>query len=594
MNQDHAELRRPQRQPHSDTASLDADIQRRCLSALCDADARRIVIGLAVFSVAVFTPLALNTRSGWQIAALLALVMASVLRWVTSWQLEKQLSAADVPTVWPIWLVANGITGLCWALAATVTMLAPALDHGGAIVMTATAAVCAAGLWSLAAHRHASRAFLAPMALLPLVAAFQPGAFALGLALVLAAAVAAFIVAAEHAEQSFVARCAQELKLRNTSAKLQKLLREHVAALDGVAARDEDRNLLFEHAAVGLAAVADRKIQRINLHLARQLNQPPEALVGKDVLHLVAREHRDAVDALAKVKDPARGSLEISLNLGTATEGGTVEIVTPPADAGSRLWVFNPVRVSAAKKEDGKAADASRVLDRRALKDMLAQCAANAANATELAFVVIALQGWRGLVDEHGHSEAESLQAAITERLRAICRTHDRIAQLEGESFVMILTADFSEAQLQELCVRIRATLEAPYNLAGQSLRLRTGVEPVLCRLDTQQPGTVLALVDEALHQAHKQHAGDERFSGNSSGKGGSNNVVSISSNQPLAPRRAEPGPDAAVKSLRAPLPAPKVEAPVTVDLITLVESEEGAGPERAVVSGAIGVPGAA
>ncbi len=155
----------------------------------------------------------------------------------------------------------------------------------------------------------------------------------------------------------------------------------------------------------------------------------------------------------------------------------------------------------------------------------------------------------------------------------------------------MILTADFNEAQLQELCLRIRATLEEPHTLGGQRLHLRTGVEPVLCKLETQQPATVLALMDEALQQARKQHAGDE--SGSSVGKGG-NNVFSISSNQPLAPRRAEPGPDAAVKSLRAPLPAPKVEAPVTVDLITLVESEEGAGPERAVVSGAIGVPGAA
>ncbi len=381
VNQEPAEARRPQR-PADTAQSLDADIQRRCLTALCDADARRIVIGLAVLSVAVFTPLALSARSGWQIAALLALVMASVLRWVASWQLEKQLRAADVPTVWPIWLIAQGITGLCWALAAAVSMLEPAVDHSGAIVMTATAAVCAVGLWSLAAHRHASRAFIAPMALLPLVVAFQPGAFALGLALVLAAAVAALIVVAEHAEQAFVAHCAQELKLRSTSAKLQKLLREHVAALDGVAARDEDRNLLFEHAAVGLAAVTDRKIERINLHLARQLNQPPEALVGKDVLHLVAREHRDAVDALAKLKDPARGSMEISLNLGAQTEGGTVDIVTPLADAGSRLWVFNPVRTSAVKKEDSKAADASRVLDRRALKDMLADCAAR---ATELA-----------------------------------------------------------------------------------------------------------------------------------------------------------------------------------------------------------------
>jgi GGDEF domain-containing protein len=556
-------------QPPRDTDGLLADVQRHALLALCDAKARHGVVACAVLGITVFTPLALISRSGWQLAALLALVLGSVIRWVTCWYLEQQIKQAATPTLWPLIIGATALTSLSWALAASVTLLQPMADHGGAIAMAATMLVSVASLWTLAPHRFVSRAFIAPMAVLPIAALMTPGTMGLGLAGFIVVGLAAAVMLTPWAEQTFAQRTALELRYRTMGLAWQKLKQEHAAVTAHASAIEDDRGLLFEHAGVGLAAVSDRKIERINAHLARQLKQTPQAFVGKDVLHLLARESQDAVDAVAKSTDIERTPIKAQLNLGAQVDGGKVEVVTPAPGKGSRLWVFKDVveGLDVAPTDDTHDPKASSVLAQHQLPSALAGFAARAQDVTAL---VIALHGWHDLADEIGIAKATPLLDATVQRLLEACRQGDRVVQLEGASFVLLVAAKLSHSQLNELRGRIRTSLEAahliddPDSRDERSVHFNARVMPLPCQTREQPSIKTMALVQEALVQARRVG-------------GGASFQTDVDLEAQANAKRAPAREEAAIKPLKSTKPAPKVAAPVAMELITLGAFKEDA-----------------
>ncbi len=325
--------------------TTEPDTQRRCKLALCGAPARRIVVAQAVAAALVLAPLALLTRNTWQAAALLAMLVGSLLRWITSRQLGKQLrDPASGARAWPMTLAAHAVTSTAFALACVAGLMRPELqpgvNHTTAIMVLATAVMAGSGLWALAPNRHASWSFVAPLALVPAAVAFVPGAFALGAAGALAATVAAAIALATVAERIHAAHIEAELRARWSAGRLDRLAREHEASNRVVDALEAQRHMMFESANVGLALVVDRRIKRINAHLAQRLGQKAETLEGQDVLQLLERESRDVVDAVARARDPQRNSAQARLNLGVRGQGPRVVVTTPIADAGALLWVF--------------------------------------------------------------------------------------------------------------------------------------------------------------------------------------------------------------------------------------------------------------
>ncbi len=538
-----------------ETLALEADVQRRCLAALCDVNARRAILGLAALGLVIFAPLAMSTRSGLQIAALLVLVLGSGFHWVTSWHLDQQLLQPGTPSLFPMALVCSGLTGLGWALCAAASLLQSPITHAGAIAMAATFGVMAASLWLLASHRHACRAFVAPMAILPVAALFAQGTHQWGLAALTAAALAAVVMLAAHAERAFVQRTVNALRLRTLSTTLHKSQRDNATASVGVSARDADQALLFDHAAVGLAAVVDRKIESINEHLAHMLKQAPEDLVGKDALHLIEREFRDAVAASAQSRNPARDAVQARLNLGPQTEGRRVEVITAAAGSGSRLWVFKDLDAmqSSATTKANSSVHAARVLDRHGLKEALNSYALR---TQDLAIVVIALHGWHALATEVGIADASSLLQTTAQRLQSVCRADDHVARMEGETFVVLLAAELSETQVLELCVRLGVILEAPHTLNDRRFHMEARVEPVRCQAGMHQPAAVAAMIDEALNQVRT-----------SSG--------SLSADATDDAPRIEVRPDASVKAMTSPKPVPVTAQSAPIELISLAVSQD-------------------
>jgi GGDEF domain-containing protein len=569
---EHPPRRAQTTQPPREADGLLADVQQHALLALCDAKARHVIVGCAALGITVFTPLALISRSGWQLAALLALVLCSVIRWVTSWYLEQQVKQATTPTLWPLWVGATALTSLSWSLTASVTLLQPLADHGGAIAMAATLVMTVTSLWALAPHRLASRAFIAPMAVLPIAALMSPGTMGLGLAGFVLLGIGAAAMLAPWAEQTFAQRTALELRYRVVGVAWQKLKQEHATVVAHAHAIEDDRGLLFEHAGVGLAAVVDRKIERINAHLARQLKQTPQAFIGKDVLHLLARESQDVVDALAKATDVERMPVRAHLNVGAQADGGMVEVITPMPGKGSRLWVFKPVveALDVGSADDVDDPKASSVLAQHQLPSALAGFAARAQDVTAL---VIALHGWHDLADEIGIAKATPLLDTTVHRLLDTCRLGDRVVQLEGASFVLLVAAKLSSLQTEELRRRIRSSLEAAHTIEDsnsqdeRSVHLNARVMPLPCQTREQPSIKTMALVQEALVQARRVG-------------GGASFQTDIDLDALETAQRVPLRDEARIKPLVSTKAAPKVTAPMAVELITLGAFKEASEEE--------------
>ena len=362
-------------------AAAEPETQRRCRLALCDARARRIVVAQAVAATAVLAPLAFATNNTWQAAALLAVLVGSLLRWVTGRQLEKQLGdPAAGARAWPMTLAAHAVTSAAFALGCVACVMwpgaQPGADHATAIVVLATAVMAGSGLWALAPHRHASWAFIAPLVLVPAAVAFEAGGgVALGLAGALAATLAAAIALATVAERVCATHIATDLHARRSASRLDKLAREHEASTRNIEAREAERRLVFEHANVGLALVVDRRIECINPHLAQRLGQNAQTFEGQDVLQLLERESRDVVDAVARSRDPHRNSAKARLNLATKSQQGpVVTVITPIADAGAVLWVFKD-----AEEAPAASTASARVISARTARVDTAVATGNAA-----------------------------------------------------------------------------------------------------------------------------------------------------------------------------------------------------------------------
>jgi diguanylate cyclase (GGDEF)-like protein len=84
------------------------------------------------------------------------------------------------------------------------------------------------------------------------------------------------------------------------------------------------------------------------------------------------------------------------------------------------------------------------------------------------ALVMLDIDGFKGINDNHGHPAGDALLRAIAARLGDLLRASDTVARLGGDEFALILEDVTDQAALVERCRAIGAALAAPYPLDGR------------------------------------------------------------------------------------------------------------------------------
>ncbi|WNL45500.1 diguanylate cyclase [Dyella sp. BiH032] len=84
------------------------------------------------------------------------------------------------------------------------------------------------------------------------------------------------------------------------------------------------------------------------------------------------------------------------------------------------------------------------------------------------ALVMLDIDGFKGVNDNHGHPAGDALLRAIATRLNELLRASDTVARLGGDEFALILEEVTDQPALIERCRSIGAALAAPYPLEGR------------------------------------------------------------------------------------------------------------------------------
>ncbi|MBB3603044.1 diguanylate cyclase (GGDEF)-like protein [Mycolicibacterium sp. BK556] len=145
------------------------------------------------------------------------------------------------------------------------------------------------------------------------------------------------------------------------------------------------------------------------------------------------------------------------------------------------------------------------LLNRRGLYTEVSLTLARSSQGTFLAVVVIDLDGFKQLNDDHGHGAGDATLRTVADQLTKLIRTRDIAARVGGDEFILVAGLS-DENDLDSFVRRVQAlTLRNPEGLA---LRSSVGVTWDIADTREFDLETVLHRADEAMYRAKRVGGG--------------------------------------------------------------------------------------
>ena len=150
--------------------------------------------------------------------------------------------------------------------------------------------------------------------------------------------------------------------------------------------------------------------------------------------------------------------------------------------------------------------------NRRHLVDTLHDAIASATERkTELALLLIDLDGFKELNDTLGHHAGDEVLRQIGPRLKELLRDDDTLARLGGDEFAVILQPG-DEASASTAGLRLRAALEHSFAVGGIRVHIDASVGIALFPDHSSDAMGLLQRADVAMYQAKRMRTGHEVY----------------------------------------------------------------------------------
>lgn len=182
------------------------------------------------------------------------------------------------------------------------------------------------------------------------------------------------------------------------------------------------------------------------------------------------------------------------------------------ARARRRVLVTESERTSLRSQVDERGFEADHdeltgLLNRRGFFTSLGERVS--ARTVRLAVLLLDLDGFKEINDTLGHAAGDALLRQIGPRLRVALRDRDEIARLGGDEFaVLVDAAGMTAHDADEIGRRVRATLAAPFEVAGLSLQVRASIGVALFPEHGTAADELLRQADIAMYQAKQNRTG--------------------------------------------------------------------------------------
>lgn len=174
--------------------------------------------------------------------------------------------------------------------------------------------------------------------------------------------------------------------------------------------------------------------------------------------------------------------------------GGSQTILTRQSSV--KLEVGKKLTFSSLAMRDSLTALPNRL----ALNDYFAEIAPLISSSDLVAVHYLDLNGFKPVNDHYGHGTGDTLLKLVAERLTGAIRNGDIVARLGGDEFAIVQPGLKRSDESQLLVQRIRAAIEAPFEIDGHRIEISACVGSVFTGVATANLEELLTKADQRLY----------------------------------------------------------------------------------------------
>ena len=143
-------------------------------------------------------------------------------------------------------------------------------------------------------------------------------------------------------------------------------------------------------------------------------------------------------------------------------------------------------------------------MSRLTLEDRLSAASSRAElRGRQLALLCIDIDGFRGIVAQHGQVVGDAVLREVARRLQGMGRTTDALARLAGDQFLMLLDGDPDASAAALVADRVRQAVRRPFLIDTAELHLSCSIGIVM-HPEHGPKARLLAHADTALLSAKR------------------------------------------------------------------------------------------
>jgi diguanylate cyclase (GGDEF)-like protein len=174
-----------------------------------------------------------------------------------------------------------------------------------------------------------------------------------------------------------------------------------------------------------------------------------------------------------------------------------------------RQWLDHQRKISRLARRDSLTGLPNRLHLQRLLPRLLSRAARD---GTRVALLNLDLDHFKNVNDSLGHGMGDQLLTAVAQRLRASTASHDVVARMGGDEFVIVATLLPDALVVDSIAERIRDALAVPLDIGGVTLTVAPSIGISVYPEDGTDPEQLLKHADIALYNAKDRGRGNHQF----------------------------------------------------------------------------------
>jgi len=153
--------------------------------------------------------------------------------------------------------------------------------------------------------------------------------------------------------------------------------------------------------------------------------------------------------------------------------------------------------------------------NRRLLPERLSQALARARRNSEIvAVLLIDLDEFKPINDQHGHKAGDEVLRLIADRLKGCLRITDTVVRYGGDEFIVVVECDAQTADVGAVAAKLLEVVSRPIppvwttDLSAPNVSLSCSIGVSQHPRDGDDPDTLIKLADAAMYQAKQSGRG--------------------------------------------------------------------------------------